>query len=161
MPHPWHIEVPRLGVEPELQLLAYTTATATQDLSCFCDLNHSSGQHQIPNPLSEARDRTHILIDTSQIRFHCTMTMTQRNLKKNKVGEPFPLHPYRPNRFLPGVTYSSDQGYATRMQPNPAREREVGGKHVLTGCILMSQPVFSPGSLSLSNPNRRSILSVH
>ena len=28
-PHPWHMDVPRLGVESELQLLAYTTATAT------------------------------------------------------------------------------------------------------------------------------------
>ena len=28
-PHPWHIEVPRLGVESELKLPAYTTATAT------------------------------------------------------------------------------------------------------------------------------------
>ena len=27
----WHMEVPRLGVELELQLLAYTTATAMQD----------------------------------------------------------------------------------------------------------------------------------
>ena len=26
-PHPWHMEVPRLGVELELQLLAYTTVT--------------------------------------------------------------------------------------------------------------------------------------
>ena len=25
-PHPWHMEVPRLGVQLELQLLAYTTA---------------------------------------------------------------------------------------------------------------------------------------
>ena len=25
-PHPWHMEVPRLGVEPELQLPVYTTA---------------------------------------------------------------------------------------------------------------------------------------
>lgn len=32
---------------------------------------------------------------------------------------------------------------------------------VLTGCMLMSQPVLSPGSLSLSKPNRKSILSVH
>ena len=28
-PQVWHMEVPRLGVEPELQLLAYATATAT------------------------------------------------------------------------------------------------------------------------------------
>ena len=31
-------EVLRLGVESELQLLAYTTAIATKDLSCVCNL---------------------------------------------------------------------------------------------------------------------------
>ena len=36
-PHPRHMEVPRLGVKLELQLLAYTIATATPDLSCICD----------------------------------------------------------------------------------------------------------------------------
>ena len=61
------MEVPRLGVESELQLLAYTTATATPDLSCVCDLHHSSRQCPILNPLSKARDQTHILMDTSQI----------------------------------------------------------------------------------------------
>ena len=40
------------------------TATAAQDLSCVCDLLHSPKQHWTPNPLSEARDRTHILVDT-------------------------------------------------------------------------------------------------
>ena len=44
-----HMEVPRLGVESELQLLAYTTATATWDPSHVCDLHHSSRQHQIPD----------------------------------------------------------------------------------------------------------------
>ena len=34
----WHMEVPRLRAESELQLLAYTTATATWDLSHVCDL---------------------------------------------------------------------------------------------------------------------------
>ena len=43
--HSQHIEVPKLGVELELQLLAYTTATATWDLSHVCDLLHSSWQH--------------------------------------------------------------------------------------------------------------------
>ena len=43
-PQPWHMEVPRLGVESELQLVAYTTATATPHLSCVCNLYHSS-QH--------------------------------------------------------------------------------------------------------------------
>jgi len=64
------MEVPRLGVELELQLLAYTTATATLDLSCICNLHHSSWQHRILNPLSKARDQTHILMDSSQVRFH-------------------------------------------------------------------------------------------
>ena len=49
-----HVEVPRLGVESELQLPAHTTATATQDPRCACDLHHSSRQHHILNPLSEA-----------------------------------------------------------------------------------------------------------
>ena len=31
--HPGHMEVPRRGVESELQLPAYITATATRDLS--------------------------------------------------------------------------------------------------------------------------------
>ena len=48
-------EVPRLGVELELQLLAYTTAMP--DLSRVCNLYHSSRQdRQILNPLSKARD---------------------------------------------------------------------------------------------------------
>ena len=42
-PHLWHMEVPRLGVKSELQLLAYTTATATPDLSCTCNLHHNQG----------------------------------------------------------------------------------------------------------------------
>ena len=52
------MEVPRLGVESELELLAYTTATATQVLSCLCDLHHSSRQCRILNPLSKVRDGT-------------------------------------------------------------------------------------------------------
>ena len=54
--HPQHKEVPRLGVELELQLLAYTTVIAMQDPSLICNLHHSSQQHQILNPLSKARD---------------------------------------------------------------------------------------------------------
>ena len=54
--HPWHMEVPRLGVLSELQLPAYTIVTAVQDLSHVCDLHHSLQQRQILNPLSEARD---------------------------------------------------------------------------------------------------------
>ena len=65
------MEVPRLGVKSELQWLATATAiattTATLGLSRFCDLHHSSWERQILNPLSEAGDHTHILIDTSRV----------------------------------------------------------------------------------------------
>ena len=46
------MEVPRLGVESELQPPAYTTSTATQDLSRICNLHHRSRQHRILNRLS-------------------------------------------------------------------------------------------------------------
>ena len=55
-PHLWHMEVPRLGLGSELQLQPYTTATTMQDLSCVCDLPHSSWQCWVLNPLSESRD---------------------------------------------------------------------------------------------------------
>ena len=64
-----HMEVPRLGVELELQLLAYTTATEMCDPSRICNLHHSSWQYQILNPLSGARDRTCILMATSWVLF--------------------------------------------------------------------------------------------
>ena len=47
---------------------AYTTATAMRDLSLVCDPHHSSRPHQSLNPLSEARDRTRISMDTSRVR---------------------------------------------------------------------------------------------
>ena len=67
-PHSQRMEVPRLGVELELQLPAYTTATATPDQSRVCDLHQSSWQHQILDPLSETRDGTHIQMDPSPTR---------------------------------------------------------------------------------------------
>ena len=58
--HPRHMEVPRLGIESELQLPAYT-----QPQQC-----------RILNPLSEARDQIHHLMVTSRIHFHCATTGT-------------------------------------------------------------------------------------
>ena len=61
------MEVLGLGVELELQLPAYTTATAMPDRSLFCSLHCSLWQGQILNPLSEARDHILILVGTSQV----------------------------------------------------------------------------------------------
>ena len=55
----WHKEVTRLGVKLELQLPAYTIASAMPDPSHID--NHSLWQGWILNPLSEARDWTCIL----------------------------------------------------------------------------------------------------
>ena len=53
----WHLEVPRLGVESELQLPAYTIATAT-----------ATAMH-ILNPLSEARNQARALMDAGWIDY--------------------------------------------------------------------------------------------
>ena len=67
--HLQHMEVLRLGVKSELQLPAYTTATATRDLSRFCNLYHSFWQCWILNPLSGARDQTQVLMAASWIHY--------------------------------------------------------------------------------------------
>ena len=51
-PHPRPMEVPRLGVESELQLLVYTTATATphrvQAKSATCTTAHGNARSLTP-----------------------------------------------------------------------------------------------------------------
>ena len=64
------MEVLRLGVELELQLLVYASATATPDPSRFWDQYHSSRQHQILNPLNRARDQNYLLMEASQVHYH-------------------------------------------------------------------------------------------
>ena len=59
------MELPQLGVDSELQLLASITAKVTLDLGCICKLCHSLWQHQILNALSEAKDQTCILMETT------------------------------------------------------------------------------------------------
>ena len=74
------MEIPRLGVELELQLPAYATATATWALSHICHLHHSSWHSQILNPLSRARDRTLVLMDP---RWICYCWATTGTLEKS------------------------------------------------------------------------------
>ena len=84
------MDVPRLGVEWELQLLAYSTATATGDLSHVCDLPHSSWQCRIPNPLSKAKDQTCNLMLPSRIHFGCATMGTQRTDRFNRYIQKIP-----------------------------------------------------------------------
>ena len=78
------MEVPRLGVQAELQLPACATAIVTQDLSCTCDLCHSSQQCWILNPVSKARDQTRILMDTSRV-------LNQLSHNRNNMSPVFSL----------------------------------------------------------------------
>ena len=55
------MEVPRLRVDLELQLLAYTTAMAMWDRSHVQDLYHS---------LRRGQDQTRTLMDTSRVHYH-------------------------------------------------------------------------------------------
>ena len=84
-PYMRHMEVPRLWVESELQLPAYAAATATQDPSCVCNLHHSSWQHRIRDPMSEARDRNHTLMETSWVCFCCATTGTPVSLHLRSI----------------------------------------------------------------------------
>ena len=74
VPYLQHMEVPWLGIQSELQLPAYATATAVQDPSCICYLHHSSQQCWLLNPLRKARDQIPVLMDTSWICY-CWATM--------------------------------------------------------------------------------------
>ena len=64
-PHLWQMEVPRLGVQSQLQLLTYTTGRATGESEPHLQLHHSSRPHQTLNPLGEAGEQIHILMDAS------------------------------------------------------------------------------------------------
>ena len=54
--------------------------------SCSRQPAPQSQQHRILNPLSEARDRTHILVDTSWVYYHCATTGPPRvNLRAKSI----------------------------------------------------------------------------
>ena len=69
--HPRHMEFPRLGVES--RATAAVLYHSHNNLGSELRLRPTQlTQCQIPDPLSEARDRTQILMDTGWI--HCTAT---------------------------------------------------------------------------------------
>ena len=64
LPHLQYMEFPGLGGQIGAVATASAMATITPDASLPCDLPCSLWQSWILNPLSEARDRTHILTET-------------------------------------------------------------------------------------------------
>ena len=66
-PHLQHMEVSGLGIQLELKLLATDTKCRIRAMSTIYTTAH--GNARFPSPLSEARDQTCILTDTSRIGF--------------------------------------------------------------------------------------------
>jgi len=74
------MEVPRLGVQLELQLLAYIHHSHSNVGSDLClQLAPQLPATLVLNPLSEARDRTHNLTFPSWIHFRCAKMGTPGN----------------------------------------------------------------------------------
>ena len=63
-PHPRHMDIPRLGVQSELQLSACTTAMGSEP--CLRPTPQLTAT-QDPRPLSEARDQALILMEPSRV----------------------------------------------------------------------------------------------
>ena len=62
------MEVPLLGIELELELSSYATATAMQDQS-YMTLHHSSWQLWNFNQISTSMYHTHVLTDSSFVHY--------------------------------------------------------------------------------------------
>ena len=75
-----HMQVPRLEVESELQLQVYNTAMAMPHPSCIFHLCCILRQWGILNPLREARDGAHILMDTI---WFCNLPQRSHNVSHN------------------------------------------------------------------------------
>ena len=67
-PQLWHVEIPRLGIELELQLLAFATDTEMWDRAASA--TYTTRQCCILNPLSKARNQTCIFMDTGWVCYH-------------------------------------------------------------------------------------------
>ena len=83
----------KAGVELELLVLAYATATATRDLSQVCELYHSSWQCWIINLLSKARDQTHILRILVRDTMGTPASFILSLLERHLFSEVYPDHP--------------------------------------------------------------------
>ena len=113
------MEVSRLGVKSELQLLAYTAATAMPDPSCICKLHCSLRQRWILNPLSEARDLTCILMGASLF-----LNLLSHN-GNSRTGIFFCPSPHRPLSPLP------PQWSSLRELPPPRKMSRLLSRHSL------------------------------
>ena len=101
-PYLQQIKVLRSGVKLELQLgpvpqpwqhgirnTSGNPATAMPDPSHICDLHHSSWQCWILNPVGEAKDQTHILVDTSWVHNPLSYNKNSRGISTSDTELPW------------------------------------------------------------------------
>ena len=81
--HPRHMEVPRLGLKSDLQL-HHSHARSEPHLRPTPQLKAML----VPNPLSEARDRTRHLTVPGPIRLRCAMRATPPDPVSDQVSSP-------------------------------------------------------------------------
>ena len=129
----------------ELQLLAYVTATATGDLICFCDL-----YHWILNPLSEARDQTHIFMDTSLVHYYWATAGTPAFLFLSREKQPNASS----SILLKHFAFVSFQHclVVTNLHPSPCQHvcfhcAETHATFFLCPALLLLGVVWNPSSL--------------
>ena len=95
-PHPRHMEVPRLGVESELWLLAYTTATATPDPSADRHSppkqNFQAKMVSVVNSINHARKSAQSSKNNTCQRLGKEEKLPNRNRTGNENNRPIPLN---------------------------------------------------------------------
>ena len=142
----WHMEVPRLGVESELQLRPTHHCHGNAPSSCICHLHQSLWPHHILNPLSEARVestspwrqcRVLHLLSYENLWLHC---LKQREAKMANKQCYTDLWIDR-NCWLVGFshsTWSSRSWQKVRIGANSA-EREGPGERIWEGFLFVSK----------------------
>ena len=107
------MQVPRLGVEWELQMPAYITATATRDLSCICKLQCSYGNTRslahwsrlgIEPPSSWTRFCVLNLLSHSENSYTILKVTFHSQLSQN-IGYVLPIIQYIPETILHPIVY--------------------------------------------------------
>ena len=128
-PHQQHMEVPRLGVELELQLSAYTTATATaivtatKDPSHVCDLNHSLDSF----PLRHNRNSLIFIFIFVLFQSHQQLEVPGPGIKSELQLKPMPqLHRHK---ILNPLGWLGTQPAMQQKQARPLTHCATGGTH--------------------------------
>ena len=152
------MKVPKLGVESELQLPAYITATSTPDPSCIWDLHHSLRQSQILNSLSEVSKRTHMrLCQFLNLLSHNSNPKKPEFLKNLFQSSMFSLLSYSVNSSLSNDLFinsnskhlpSSFYQLQHTMTPGPWRILLKGRQ---TKCQVVS--TFDAANVSITDPH--------